>query len=581
MSGPVVAAPEPSTVRVSVVSPADADADALRAWDDFVRGHPAADVAQLSGWARVRAAAGMSALLVLAHRDDRLLGGAQVLMRRVPLIGAIGYVAYGPLVDGGEDPGPVSQALAGELAALARTRIRMLFVQPPADGAEVAAALSSLGFRASDAGIAPRTSVMVDLALDEEELRGQLSRTLRRWINRWPRRGVEVRPAGEADLPQVAALLAQTGEHHGYTAFGLEYLQGMYRELCPTGDLVVLIGEVAGRPVATALYSTVGSAVKARLVGFDRDGEAATLNVPAALDWTAITWAKARGFRWFDHGGLSETATALVLSGADFDTEDLAGPDRYKLRFGGRPVRLPEPLESISSPLVRLGYDLARRSTGGRVLVDRAKRLARTGAALRDRGPAPDVLHRKVGGGMTGVQTAVRACYPPAGPATLRRLLPPRDIGADDVFVHIGSGTGRVVLQAALRYPFRTVYGVELSDRLHEAAVRNLDGIRPRLRCPDVRLVNTDAPQFDVPDDATIVLLSNPSGGAAFAETVQRILASVDRAPRPLRLVHGNPQEEETLLATGRVHRVRTLRRWRRPGREWSRSHTFCLYRVA
>jgi hypothetical protein len=461
----------------------------------------------------------------------------------------------------------------------------------------------------------------VDLARDEDELRKNLSRRLRPWVNRWPRVGVEVRPGGEADLPRVAELLAQTGDHHGYTAFGLEYLRGMFRELAPTGDLRVFVGEVAGRPVATGLYSTSGDAVKSRLVGFDRDGEAAKLNVPAAIDWTAIRWARSQGFRWFDHGGLSETATALVLSGAESDGEHLPGPDRHKLKFGGTPFRYPEPLESIPSPLVRLGYDLARRSSGGRVLVDRAKRLARTGAVLRGRRHAQDDVDRK-GSGMTGIQTVVRTVarpysrakravntalfdrrygldtdgvihpgelgfdnpdytrYAPAGLATLRRLLPPREIGADDVFVDIGSGKGRVVIQAALRYPFRTVYGVELSDQLHEVAVHNLDGIRPRLRCQDVRLVNANALEFEFPDDATIVFLYNPFGGAAFAEMVQRILASVDRAPRPLRLIYGNPREEETLLATGRVHLVRTLRGWR-PGREWSRSNTFRVYDVS
>lgn len=169
--------------------------------------------------------------------------------------------------------------------------------------------------------------------------------------------------------------------------------------------------------------------------------------------------------------------------------------------------------------------------------------------------------------------------YAPAGLVTLRRLLPPGDVGPDDVFVDIGSGKGRVVLQAALRHPFRTVYGVELSERLHEVAVRNLASVRDRLRCQDVRLVHGNALEFDVPDDTSVVFLYNPFDGATFAQVVERILASVDRAPRRLRILYGNPREEAALLATGRVHPVRTLRGWR-PGREWSRSNTFRVYEV-
>ena len=168
--------------------------------------------------------------------------------------------------------------------------------------------------------------------------------------------------------------------------------------------------------------------------------------------------------------------------------------------------------------------------------------------------------------------------YMPAGLLSLRRILPLRLVGPDDVFVDVGSGKGRVVLQAALRYPFAAVYGVELSETLHAVAERNLTAVQDRVRCP-VHFVQGDARTAELPDTVTVAYLYNPFGGEVFRTVIDRLIASVDRHPRRLRIIYGNPEEEAALLATGRVRLVRAVRGWR-PGREWSRSNAFRMYEV-
>ena len=170
--------------------------------------------------------------------------------------------------------------------------------------------------------------------------------------------------------------------------------------------------------------------------------------------------------------------------------------------------------------------------------------------------------------------------YAPAGLASLRRILPPREVDDSDFLLDMGSGKGRVVLQAALSYSFSRIYGVELSEQLHEVAERNVAASRDRLRCPDVRLVNANALDYEIPDDVTVVWLYNPFVGEILETFVERLLASVDRAPRRVRVIYGNPHEEATLLRTGRFRQVRALRGWR-PGEEWSRSNSYRMYEVA
>jgi SAM-dependent methyltransferase len=179
-----------------------------------------------------------------------------------------------------------------------------------------------------------------------------------------------------------------------------------------------------------------------------------------------------------------------------------------------------------------------------------------------------------------GIAAPDRERYKPAPWLTLRRALPRGSVGADDVFVDFGSGMGRVVFQAAMRYPFKRVTGVELSARLHEVARTNIDRNRHRLRAREVELVHGDVMDYEVPDDVTVAFFANPFVGHIFATVVDRLIASVDQAPRRLRIIYFNPVEHERLMATGRVRLVRRISGLR-PGREWALSNATHVYAVA
>jgi hypothetical protein len=145
----------------------------------------------------------------------------------------------------------------------------------------------------------------------------------------------------------------------------------------------------------------------------------------------------------------------------------------------------------------------------------------------------------------------------------LRWLLPQSEVGSSDVFGEFGRGKGRVILDAARRYRFRRVVGVELSADLSLGARRLVARERSRLRCRDVRIETADAADFRVPGDMTYAYLYNPLSGPTSERVCSNIVESLDRAPRTLRVIYLNPVGHETLAATGRfrlIRRVRTTR---------------------
>jgi SAM-dependent methyltransferase len=162
-----------------------------------------------------------------------------------------------------------------------------------------------------------------------------------------------------------------------------------------------------------------------------------------------------------------------------------------------------------------------------------------------------------------GLDHPDRGAYSASPWWVLRWLLPRSDVRPSDVFVEFGCGKGRVVLDAARRYPFRRVVGVELAADLSDVARRLVAGERSRLRCRDVTIETVDATEYSIPDDMTHAYLYNPFSGPTFERVCANILASLDRVPRPLQVIYVYPEEHETLAATGRfrlVRRVQTTR---------------------
>ncbi|MGH3701173.1 MAG: lipid II:glycine glycyltransferase FemX [Pseudonocardiaceae bacterium] len=367
-----------SSGDVEVRTREDPGPDALHAWDLLVDHTPGTDVTQLSIWAGLRGRVGFTPLYVLAYRAGELVGGAQILTRRMPVLGLVGYLPYGPLVKPGAPAAEtVRHALVDALVTLSRRRLRILFVQPPEGAEDTSNDLLRCGFRPSSAGIAPQGSIRIDLTADLTAIRGKFGKRLKSWTNRWESKGVTVRVGDERDIPLLAQLMTSSAQHQGYTPLPLDYMTALYRELAATGHAVLYVGEVDGVPVAADLMTGCGDMVRGRLSGFDRSGDAMRLSVPAAIRWEMIKWAKGQGYRWFDFGGLRPETLAALLDGSDGNADTLPTADQPKVTFGGTAFRYPTPVEMIRPAALRTMYDIAWHSSTGRRLFAEAQSLLR------------------------------------------------------------------------------------------------------------------------------------------------------------------------------------------------------------
>jgi len=263
----------------------------------------------------------------------------------------------------------VTERLTAELSRSGR-QLRMLFVQPPVGAEDVSASLLDAGFRPSDALIAPRASVRLDITPPEEELVARLPRRLRTWTRQWSKRGVRVRVGNSQDISRFAELLDNTAAHHRFNPHSEEYLRMQYDALAWRGNAVLFVGEANGRPVAGELFTACGTVVTTRLCGLDRDAETLKLNVASAVTWEGIRWAKANGYHTVDFGGFKSASLKALDANPGTETRALAGPDQAKLKFGGEVVRYPEAGRNHLKPgrthSLRCSPTAPRRAKSGR-----------------------------------------------------------------------------------------------------------------------------------------------------------------------------------------------------------------------
>lgn len=108
-------------------------------------------------------------------------------------------------------------------------------------------------------------------------------------------------------------------------------------------------------------------------------------------------------------------------------------------------------------------------------------------------------------------------------------------------FVDLGSGKGRVLMLAA-RLPFRRVIGVEISQRLHAAAVGNATAFSSRHRgAAPIECLCADASTYELPEGDLVVFLYNPFDAALLAQARDRMLAACARSARRLCVIYVNP----------------------------------------
>ncbi len=334
--------PASSTIRLRAVNHAEADRCARGFADLTYTQDPGY---ALEAAARVGAAAEFFAF---EQGEGSLAGYAALRVRHIPVIGGgLAYLHGGPVT---RLPGGTCEPerLAGCLAALARhcaARKLTLRVSPPAD-ADADETLRRLGF--APTGASDGTTIVLDLAPSLEDLRARLAGKWRTDLNRGERGGLRVVRSAEAkDVAALQPLLSDLAKRKGFGVaqdarfFARAAAHGM------TGDaaFVALLAYRGEELVAGHVGAFAGDTAVYLLGAADAAGREA--RAAFVLQWAVIEYAKARGLRRYDLGGIDRAANPQVY--------------RFKARMGGTEIERPAVWETRGGALRPALIALAER----------------------------------------------------------------------------------------------------------------------------------------------------------------------------------------------------------------------------
>lgn len=326
-------------------------------WDAFLKRTPGGHHAQTSLWAQLKAQLGWEVARVIAIREGHIVAGAQMLIRPLALVGAVGYVPKGP-VCAEEDP-ELAGLILHELHRVARTcHVHYLAVQPPNNGHALVSRLLGWGSPPSAIPVGqPTATLLLDLAKDLDGILADMHASTRYNIRLGLRRGVVVRQGRERDLPTFWRLLEATGRRQGFAPEHETYLSQMYRLLAPRGWLRLFIAEYQGEAVSAALLIAFGDTVFYKRGAWS--GRHGKHHPNEVLQWELIQWAKAQGYRTYDFEGIEPACARAVLRGETIPESLSRTVTSFKLGFGGRVALFPGVYDYVYNPLLRWVYHAA------------------------------------------------------------------------------------------------------------------------------------------------------------------------------------------------------------------------------
>lgn len=329
------------------------------AWNRFVESAPYHAFPQLWEWGEVRAASGWRPIrLAIGPSQDEPVAGAQLLLRRIPVVGwHLAYAPRGPI--GALDDPEARVALWRALRGLGRTeRIATVRADPEAPPqTPYGSALRAAPWRPAPK-IQPPITRVVDLTVGEEQLRSNLRRKHRQYVNKADRSGVSIeRFAGSSPADELGRALADfnriyrlTADRAGFVARQPSYYERVWSLFAPTGRVRLSFAVADGERVATLFHFTCGERVVESYGGMT--DAAADLRANYLLKWTAMTDFAREGFRVYDMWGLATGGIRHFKEG--FGGEEI----EY---VGARDLALRAPIDAALRVAIP-AYGLAQRA---------------------------------------------------------------------------------------------------------------------------------------------------------------------------------------------------------------------------
>ncbi len=332
-------------------------------WDSFLSSIEYGHHEQSTCWAKVKEHQGWQAIRLKVIQNSNIIAGAQMLCKRLPVGGSVGYISSGPCYTGSDSR--ALEVLFGSINQLARkNKIRYLAITPYIEDHALSSLLEQSGYGFTQEILPPvattRATLILDLSKDTDLLFADMRRETRREINLASRSGFTVREGQREDLQILFDLMAMTAKRRGEnpTPSSVVFFEHIWDHFHPDGFVKLFLIESGGDPVSAGLIFTFGRT--ARFWKYGWSGGLAKKYPNHLLYWELIKWSKKNKFRYMDIVQVDSRVTDHLAAGCpvtdELKSRRLYGPTFFKTGFGGKVVKFSGPWFRFGNPFLAYLY---------------------------------------------------------------------------------------------------------------------------------------------------------------------------------------------------------------------------------
>ena len=279
-------------------------------WDEFVlehEGHPL----QLWGWGQVKAGYGWTAERYMALRDDEVIGGAQVLIRRLPFpFRAIAYIPRGVSSDT-----EVLDALA--LHVKKQHHVVAMTIEP--NSREIT--LNDTWHKSTSTILSPET-ILIDTSKSESDLLSDMAKKTRQYIRKSAAEGFTIRRIKtKHELDKCLILYRQTAVRAKFNLHDDSYYYDVFQQMGDHSPIFAAFQD--DEPIAFLWLAISADTAYELYGGMNEQGQELRANY--ALKWHAIRAVKEWGISEYDFGGLVAGGVSTFKQGWSQDIVTYAG----------------------------------------------------------------------------------------------------------------------------------------------------------------------------------------------------------------------------------------------------------------
>jgi lipid II:glycine glycyltransferase (peptidoglycan interpeptide bridge formation enzyme) len=332
-------------------------------WDDFLSNTEHGHHQQSTYWAKVKQHQGWQAIRIKVLDGSNLLAGAQILCKRLPVNGSVGYISSGPCYTIQADQ--ALEILVRAINQLAKKeKIHYIAITPYIDDYNLSEILEKNGYSLKPEMLPPITpttaTLVLDLSKNLKSLLMDMRRKTRQQIKLASESGFTIREGRREDLKILFRLMSFTASRRGEapTPRSVDVFENVWDYFYQSGFVKLFLIELGNAPITAGIIFTFGNTVRFWKIGWS--GELDKKYPTQLLYWELIKWSQNNGFRYFDLVQVDPFITDYLSSGLPV-TDELRsmrfyGAAQFKTGFGGKVIKFSGPWFRFQNPIIRYLY---------------------------------------------------------------------------------------------------------------------------------------------------------------------------------------------------------------------------------